>query len=112
MLPLSATDCPRADPSAHLTRRQWLQAAVGGVAGGAASWASSSLFSRPAVAAGNAFRAAPTVMTLGMGNYGLQSLPVLDAVALIDRLGFDAVYNLVGGLDRWSREVDPAFPRY
>ena len=91
MLPLSTKDCPRADSSAHFTRRQWLQAAVGGVAGGAASWASSSLFARPAVAAGNASRAAPPVMTLGMGNYGLQSLPVLDAVALIDRLGFDSL---------------------
>jgi rhodanese-related sulfurtransferase len=26
--------------------------------------------------------------------------------------GFRRVRNLVGGIDRWSREVDPAVPRY
>ena len=28
------------------------------------------------------------------------------------RMGFRTVYNLVGGIDAWSREVDPAVPRY
>ncbi|MEY2806135.1 MAG: hypothetical protein RIR65_552 [Planctomycetota bacterium] len=42
-------------------------------------------------------------------HHGVRSASVAQA---LDRLGFDAVYNLVGGLDRWSREVDPAFPRY
>lgn len=27
-------------------------------------------------------------------------------------LGFRRVYNLVGGIDAWSREVDPSVPRY
>lgn len=27
-------------------------------------------------------------------------------------LGFHRVYNLVGGIDAWSREVDPGIPRY
>jgi len=26
--------------------------------------------------------------------------------------GFERVRNLVGGIDRWSREVDPTIPRY
>jgi rhodanese-related sulfurtransferase len=30
----------------------------------------------------------------------------------LDRLGFESVWNLVGGVERWSREVDPSFPRY
>lgn len=33
------------------------------------------------------------------------------AVALVG-LGFDEVFNLTGGIDRWSRDVDPALPRY
>ena len=28
------------------------------------------------------------------------------------RLGFKNVHNLVGGIDAWSTEVDPAVPRY
>ena len=26
--------------------------------------------------------------------------------------GFERVYNLAGGIDAWSREVDPTVPRY
>ncbi len=26
--------------------------------------------------------------------------------------GFNSVFNLVGGIDRWSMEVDPSAPRY
>lgn len=26
--------------------------------------------------------------------------------------GFDAIHNLVGGIDAWSLEVDPCVPRY
>lgn len=33
------------------------------------------------------------------------------AHALIEH-GFTRVWNLVGGIDRWSREVDPSIPRY
>ena len=33
------------------------------------------------------------------------------AQALID-LGFQEVYNVVGGIDAWSLTVDPAVPRY
>lgn len=30
----------------------------------------------------------------------------------LDRNGFDAVFNLQGGVDAWAREVDPAMPTY
>ncbi len=33
-------------------------------------------------------------------------------VAFLQQQGFDAVYNVAGGIDAWSREVDPAVPRY
>lgn len=26
--------------------------------------------------------------------------------------GFEAVFNLTGGIDAWSREIDPGIPRY
>lgn len=28
------------------------------------------------------------------------------------RNDFEEVYNLIGGIDRWSKEVDPTIPRY
>ena len=28
------------------------------------------------------------------------------------KLGFTSVYNLAGGIDAWSRDVDPAVKRY
>ncbi|HXO27587.1 MAG TPA: molybdopterin-synthase adenylyltransferase MoeB [Thermoanaerobaculia bacterium] len=34
------------------------------------------------------------------------------AVELMRRRGFTATQNLAGGIDAWSREVDPAMPRY
>ena len=34
------------------------------------------------------------------------------AQAFLLDAGFERVWNLVGGIDRWSREVDPAVPRY
>jgi rhodanese-related sulfurtransferase len=34
------------------------------------------------------------------------------AAALLDQREFAEVYNLLGGLDRWALEVDPAMPRY
>jgi rhodanese-related sulfurtransferase len=32
--------------------------------------------------------------------------------SFLERQGFDAVYNLVGGSEAWSLEIDPAVPRY
>lgn len=34
------------------------------------------------------------------------------AAIALTALGFDEVLNLTGGIDRWSREVDPAVARY
>jgi adenylyltransferase/sulfurtransferase len=34
------------------------------------------------------------------------------ATELLRRAGLARVYNLAGGIDAWSREVDPAVPRY
>lgn len=42
-------------------------------------------------------------------HHGARSAQV---VAFLERRGFDAVYNLAGGIDAWSREVDPGVPRY
>jgi rhodanese-related sulfurtransferase len=42
-------------------------------------------------------------------HHGVRSAQV---VAFLVRQGFDDVYNLAGGLDAWSLEVDPAVPRY
>ena len=34
------------------------------------------------------------------------------AISQLRALGFTQLFNLSGGLDRWSVEVDPALPRY
>ena len=34
------------------------------------------------------------------------------AVQLLQRAGFTDIYNLEGGIDAWSAEIDPAVPRY
>ncbi len=31
---------------------------------------------------------------------------------LLRQLGFTRLFNLSGGVDRWTQEVDPTFPRY
>lgn len=42
-------------------------------------------------------------------HHGVRSLQV---VAFLERQGFESVYNLAGGIDAWSREVDASVPRY
>ena len=42
-------------------------------------------------------------------HHGARSAQV---VAFLERQGFDAAYNLAGGIDAWSLHVDPAVPRY
>jgi len=42
-------------------------------------------------------------------HHGARSAQV---VAFLQRQGFDAAYNLSGGIDAWSARVDPAVPRY
>lgn len=34
------------------------------------------------------------------------------AAMALEHLGFDCLYNLSGGVERWSRDVDPGMPRY
>jgi adenylyltransferase/sulfurtransferase len=36
----------------------------------------------------------------------------LRAAEILQRAGFRNVWNLKGGIDAWSREIDPAVPRY
>ncbi|MDN3920277.1 rhodanese-like domain-containing protein [Roseateles violae] len=42
-------------------------------------------------------------------HHGMRSLQV---VAFLQRQGFESVYNLAGGIDAWSLEVDASVPRY
>jgi rhodanese-related sulfurtransferase len=42
-------------------------------------------------------------------HHGMRSLQV---VAFLQRQGFDSVYNLAGGIEAWSLQVDPLVPRY
>jgi rhodanese-related sulfurtransferase len=42
-------------------------------------------------------------------HHGMRSAQV---VAFLERQGFDAVYNLAGGIDAWSEQVDAGVPRY
>lgn len=44
-----------------------------------------------------------------MCHHGIRSAQVCAALA---RSGFARLYNLAGGIDRWSAEVDPTVPRY
>ena len=42
-------------------------------------------------------------------HHGVRSL---NAAEVLAAQGFRDVYNLVGGIDAWSQEVDPDVPRY
>jgi rhodanese-related sulfurtransferase len=42
-------------------------------------------------------------------HHGARSAQV---VAFLERQGFEAVYNLAGGIDAWSMQIDPGVPRY
>ena len=42
-------------------------------------------------------------------HHGIRSMHV---AMWLDSKGFSAIYNLTGGIDRWSLEVDPHIPRY
>ena len=47
--------------------------------------------------------------TVFMCHHGVRSAQVC---AFLARQGFTNIYNLAGGIDRWSEEVDPSVPRY
>lgn len=42
-------------------------------------------------------------------HHGARSLQV---AMFLERTGFGNVYNLSGGIDAWSKQVDPAMPTY
>lgn len=44
-----------------------------------------------------------------MCHHGIRSMHV---ASYLDRLGFERLFNLAGGIDAWSREVDPKTPVY
>lgn len=46
---------------------------------------------------------------LALCHHGARSM---QCVAFLARQGYEAVYNIAGGIDAWSREVDPRVPRY
>ncbi len=48
----------------------------------------------------------PTVVIC---HHGVRSLQV---VAYLQQQGFDNLHNLQGGIDAWSRDVDPTVPCY
>ncbi len=48
-------------------------------------------------------------MMVAYCHHGIRSL---SAAALLQRLGFEKVVSLAGGIDAWSLHVDPKVPRY
>jgi len=42
-------------------------------------------------------------------HHGARSAQV---VAFLERQGFEAVYNLAGGIDAWAAQIDAGVPRY
>lgn len=51
----------------------------------------------------------PTHPTVVICHHGVRSLQV---VAYLQRQGFDNLHNLMGGIDAWSKDVDPSVPLY
>ena len=51
----------------------------------------------------------PERPTVFICHHGIRSAQVC---AYLSRQGFEKTYNLSGGIDRWSAEVDPSIPRY
>jgi rhodanese-related sulfurtransferase len=51
----------------------------------------------------------PTQPVVCICHHGARSAQV---VAFLERQGFEAAYNLAGGIDAWSLQVDSNVPRY
>ena len=51
----------------------------------------------------------PERETVFICHHGIRSAQVC---AFLSRQGFTKIYNLAGGIDRWSIEVDPTVTRY
>lgn len=51
----------------------------------------------------------PRVEVVVYCHWGMRSV---DAAFLLQQLGFKSVKSLIGGIDRWAREIDTEMPRY
>jgi len=51
----------------------------------------------------------PDRPTVCICHHGIRSANV---AAALERLEFDQLYNLAGGIDRWAEEVEPSMGRY
>jgi rhodanese-related sulfurtransferase len=58
---------------------------------------------------GNYFSLDPDQETVVICHHGMRSLQVAE---FLIKAGFKRVLNLRGGIDAWSREVDPKVPTY
>lgn len=51
----------------------------------------------------------PSRLILGLCHHGVRSR---QCVAFLLQQGYPHTYNIAGGIDAWSRDVDPLVPRY
>ena len=51
----------------------------------------------------------PAQAILGLCHHGVRSL---QCVSFLLQLGYRDAYNIAGGIDAWSREIDASVPRY
>ncbi|HVS11582.1 MAG TPA: rhodanese-like domain-containing protein [Planctomycetota bacterium] len=51
----------------------------------------------------------PDRPTVCICHHGIRSANI---AAALERLEFDELYNLAGGIDRWAEEVEPSMGRY
>ena len=51
----------------------------------------------------------PAKPVVAICHHGGRSMQV---ALFLEKAGYNNVHNLVGGVDAWSRSVDPAIPRY
>jgi rhodanese-related sulfurtransferase len=51
----------------------------------------------------------PRADTVVICHHGTRSM---QAAYFLERMGFESVFNLSGGVDAWARTVDPAMPVY
>jgi rhodanese-related sulfurtransferase len=63
----------------------------------------------PTEKAGEAVAARPEALTVTYCHHGVRSL---GAAALLEAKGIAPVASLAGGIDAWSRLIDPAVPQY
>ena len=51
----------------------------------------------------------PGALIVAYCHHGVRSL---NAAVLLERMGYERVVSLAGGIDAWSLAVDPSVPRY